>query len=353
MKILFVVDSLCGGGAGRVVSRIANELVNSNHDVAILPLFSKEITYPVSKKVHVFSNFSDALSVSVRQRIKLIRRVACEFKADTVISFLSYINIYTILASLGSKWKTIISERNDPHLEPKTKSIRLLRHILYPFANGCVFQTIDAREYFAKNITRKGIVISNPVSEDIPPRYKGIRKRKIVSAGRLTAQKNYVLAINAVARVLYKYPEYIYEIYGEGEERENLVALINKLGMENRILLKGHVDNLMECIRDASVFLLSSDYEGMSNSLLEALAMGIPTISTNHPIGGAKSLIKTGYNGILTPINDENAMIDALEYLITNPNIAEEMGERAERLREELSVQNITQQWLSFISESC
>lgn len=349
MRVLFVVDSFAEGGAGRVVARLTQVFEKKGNAVAVLPVFDNTIIYPVAQNAKVYKTFDNPLAESVLKRSKLIRDCAKDFKADTVIAFLTYINIYAVIAGFGQKWKTFISERNNPYVDPQNQKLRTIRKFVYPFANGLICQTPDAKEYFSRFIQRKSAVIPNPVSEEIPNPYTGKRTKRIVSAGRLTKQKNYYLAIDAFAKIADKYPEFTYEIYGQGEEHDRLTDYIQKSGLNGRVLLKGQSSHLMEDINNASVFLMSSDYEGMSNSLIEALAMGIPVISTDHPIGGAKMLITDQLNGLLVPVNNVDKMAEALDKVLGNPAFAQSLSSNASAIKDALNIDAIGEQWIQFV----
>lgn len=350
MNVLFVVDSLNEGGAGRVVARLASFFQKSGIVTSVLPIFDNAISYEIDSSVEVYTTFDKPLEHSVTDRIKLIRTCATRAKADVVISFLSYINLYAIVAGIGKKWTTVVSERNNPYKDPGNKKIRFIRKYLYLMADGFVFQTEDARDYFFKRIREAGCVIPNPVADDIPNSYVGNRTKRIVSAGRLTKQKNYTLALNAISKVLKKHPDFIYEIYGQGEERDSILQLINQLDIEDKVILKGQVSGLLEKIEDASVFLLSSDYEGISNSLIEALAIGLPVVSTDHPIGGARLLIQSGENGILVPVGDVEKTTEAICNLIESPEKAKKISMNASKVRDDYSIRVIGKKWIDYIN---
>lgn len=116
--------------------------------------------------------------------------------------------------------------------------------------------------------------------------------KKIVTVGRLTVQKNQKLLIESFSEVLKKYPNIILEIYGDGEKREELKYIIKTLGVSNNVIFKGNILNVHEAIADAGLFVLSSDYEGLSNALMEAMMMGLPCISTT--CAGSDELISDG-----------------------------------------------------------
>jgi GalNAc-alpha-(1->4)-GalNAc-alpha-(1->3)-diNAcBac-PP-undecaprenol alpha-1,4-N-acetyl-D-galactosaminyltransferase len=229
----------------------------------------------------------------------------------------------------------------------------VMRNFLYHLSDGFVFQTMDARDYFGKYAIERGTVIANPLTGTLPEPYKGIRKKKFVTAVRLDPQKNLEMLIDAFSRFEKLYPDYTLEIYGEGSQRSYLENKCKEMNVENKVVLKGFSKNLHENILDASAFIMSSNYEGMSNSLLEALALGVPVISTDHPIGGARMFIKNGNNGILTKVGDTDEMFNALLFAANNPEKMQAMADEAIRIRQQISVEKIVSQWMSYIEKVC
>ena len=112
-------------------------------------------------------------------------------------------------------------------------------------------------------------------------------------------KKNQKILIEAFSKIEGAYPEYELIIYGEGSLRETLEKQVRDLGIEQKVKLPGNDANVLEKIRDAGIFVLSSNYEGMPNALIEAMALGIPSISTDCPCGGPKTLVQPYINGLL------------------------------------------------------
>lgn len=147
--------------------------------------------------------------------------------------------------------------------------------------------------YFSKAVQKKSRIILNPVDEVFFNTPLKKERKGIVTTGRLVKQKNHALLIKAYSSIADKVEDDLY-IYGEGELQGELEKLINDLGVKNRVHLLGAVRNVPEVLSSAKLFVLSSDYEGMPNSLMEAMAMGLPCISTDCPCGGPKRLLKSG-----------------------------------------------------------
>lgn len=342
-KILFICLDLNNGGAERVISTLANEL-SQKYEVGIYMIKpSGEVKYLINESITLINNTRFLFS------LPNIRRTIKNFDADVVVSFLAKTNIIVSLALVGSHQKLIVSERNDPNQNPKSKVIRYLRDYLYEFADikGFVFQTKDAQAYFSKKVQKKSLVIHNPLVSQLPDFVKEKNFHRIVNVGRLDSQKNQRMLIKAFSN-LPNNGNYILDIYGDGEMKSELIEYSKELGVEERVNFKGTTNKIHEEIKDAGLFAFSSDYEGMSNALIEAIAIGIPTLSTNHPIGGAKELIKDRENGLLTEVANAERFTTKMEEMLLNPDFSLKLAGNGLKLREDLSTQKIVLQWVNF-----
>lgn len=199
-------------------------------------------------------------------------------------------NFRAILATRGLPVKTLVSVRNDPNKEYAGKMGVFVGKVLLPMADGCVFQTKEAQEWFPEKLQKKSKIIYNAVKEDFYHVERNPNHGEIVTCGRLTEQKNHEILISAFAEVLKKYPYVTLKIYGEGTLRDTLQEQINELGIQDKAFLMGVTNNVEKALETAELFVLSSDYEGMPNALMEAMAAGVPCISTDCPCGGPKEL---------------------------------------------------------------
>lgn len=347
MKIVFSMAYMRGGGAERVVSELANYFADSGHDVSIILTKRSGCVYSMREQIKLID-----LSESNKgffSRVRAVRRCLKDHHFDVVISFLINSNLETILASSMLKVPVIISERNNPYTDPKDRVYRFLRKVIYPFADGYVFQTPDARAFFSKRIQKKSTVIMNPINPELPEAYTGQREKRVVNVGRLFPQKNQKMFIDAFCAFYRTHPEYIAEIYGDGPMEQELTEYIRDKGMEEKILLRGFFADLMPEITSAGMFVMSSDYEGMSNALIEAVGMGIPCISTDHPIGGARMTVENGVSGFLVPVRDAHTMAEKMSELADNEALAKSLSRQGILLREKLSLNVIAGQWLDYI----
>ena len=285
------------------------------------------------------------------RRKKLLQYIE-DKKPDIIISLLPEPTFR--LMSLRNKIKIpiIISVRNDPKVEYSSKLYYILMRILYREADGFIFQTNDAKSYFSKDIQEKGIIIPNPINEnflniDNEPRIK--KENTIINVGRLAEQKNQKMLINAFKKLDEKYKDYRLKIFGEGNLRETLNNQINELGLNNRVLLEGETNHIKEELKKAKLFVLTSNYEGMPNALMEAMAVGLPVISTDCPCGGPKYLIQNNENGILIKTEDENELVDKMTTLLEQEDLAKKLGENAKNIVTKLNPKKIYSDWEKFI----
>ena len=350
-KIVFVIETLSGGGAERVTAALANELCKDSeteiHIIVYLRDVNKEYFIDDRIILHEIGNMIGGNKFQrVYKRISTIRSIIKNIKPYCVVSLGSPIIINPLVFSLiGSGYPLVLSERNDPRRFPISKIQRFTRLLCYAYAKGMVFQTNEAKEYFPKFIQKKGVVICNPITNKLPESYKGRREPHIVNFCRLTSQKNLDLLIDAFSDICDELDEYSLHIYGEGEEKNRLQDKIQAMGLSDRVILHGYSNNIHETINNASLFVSSSDYEGISNSMLEAIALGIPSICTDCPAGGAREIIDQGINGILVPVNDRLAMANAMKMILNDTSLATDISNEGVKLREKLSVREIAVKW--------
>ena len=358
MKITLLIGSLAGGGAERVVCNLANYLADKGHEITVLTVSDKQ-TYKINDNVRHVVLYGESDSKLPHQIINIIRlyrmnRYFRKENADVYITFLPKLTKFILAQRRFIKCPIILAERADPGTFcNKSEKNRKMFKKYYPHADGYIFQTEDARDYYkAQGIdVKNSVVIPNAINtEFIRPQYKGERRKAIVGAGRLTKQKNFSLLIRAFSEVSKKYPDYTLEIYGEGPLKSGLINEAQALGIAEKVKFQGYVKNLGDRIQDATLFVLSSDFEGMPNALMEAMALGLPVISTDCPAGGSKFLIKNKKNGLLVPTNDVNAMIDAISYILKNSKETKKMAQLAHNVGDELQFEKIYDKWTEFIS---
>ena len=232
---------------------------------------------------------------------------------------------------------------------PYKKISRFLRRIAYPTAKGIIFQSRKAASFFPESIRKKSIILPNPLNENrIPEPWTDDKARKIVTAGRLEPQKNQRLLIKAFSYVNKKHPDHVLEIYGEGSLRGELERFASEKLNSDICLFKGEDKDLLEHIKDASVFVLCSDYEGLPNALIEAMACGIPSVTTDYEPGSVGEIIEDGINGMVVPRNNPERLADAIIRLIEDKDLAQKLSDNALSIRSKFNSAVVSGQWLSF-----
>lgn len=350
MKILFVVPAIAFGGAERVISILSNEWGKKGHKLYIISMDDmKRCTYQFASDVEV-DFIPPAIfkkKIDIFKTFLNVSKAISKRKPDVVVSFISSTAVFSIPYAFFTRTPLVYSERNDPN-QIKEKKAQWFQKMAITFSKHVVFQTKEAQSFYGAKVDKKSSVIPNPFDSNLLPcdRYNGKRKKIIVSVGRLTKQKNQRLLIDAFSKVNLFHPDYELVIYGEGELRSELESKIEQLNLSNKAFLPGIQKDILKSIDGASVFALTSDYEGIPNALIEAMAMGIPCVSTDCSPGGARSLIDNGVNGFLVPCNDITELSDKINYYIENPDIAEQIGQEASKICDTLNPQFIAQQWL-------
>lgn len=354
MKMMFVISKMQFGGAERVMANLTNYFAENGHEITLVSAYDYQSVYPLNKNIKtVFSPRHQSGKNQVSRMLGFIHdlcHIIDENRPDVVVSFLTDINIMVIPACKIRHVPVIVSERNDPKRNPTNKIKRFLRKLLYRFSDGYVFQTEEAKSYFSKNIQGKSAVIPNPLlSKKIPQKYGGKMELQFVSVGRLEPQKNQKLLIDAFAKVVEKHPDAMLHIYGEGGLRDDLTRQIQDLGLQQYVILEGTSSDVLTDIHKAYAFILTSDFEGMPNSLLEAMACGLACIATDCSCGGCKMLIHHMDNGMLVPVGRQDKLVEAIEFLIENGQARESMAINALRVRDDYSGEKINALWMEYI----
>ncbi len=392
-EIIFVLHNLDIGGAERHISTIANYMADEDIKVHILLIDEPVVMFDVDKRIKVvcinqntnlaeFDSEKCALfSLDYPPKPSLTEKIYLKFlkkfnkeKSDycekklylkytnsvqiyeyiknhpnaIVVSFMSIPNISTLIISKKIKNKIFFGEFTDPYTEfSADSSYWKLRECYYPKATGGIFQTDFQKDFYKFIPDLECHVIPNILdSTKLPERYTGERRKDIVNFCRLCSAKNLPLLIDAFALLHKDYPEYTLSIYGEGYLKDELVKQISDLGIEDVARILPFDRDLHPKIRDAAMFVSSSDREGISNSMLEALAIGLPCVCTDCPAGGASAMIEDHVNGLLTPVKDVNALYQGMKEVIENPELAEKMSVNAVKIKDRLLPEKICEQMM-------
>lgn len=362
-KIAFHLNSLQQGGAERVVSNLANRFAKEGYEVVIATEWYGTDEFALDQKVrrvHVGLTKEDEnrsrISKMLR-RIWYLRRFMKKEKPDVVVAFTRGVLYRALAAGIGTGIPVVISVRTDPvgHYDKKADKLRI--PLLFPHAAGCVFQTEGAKAFFAPYLQENSRIILNPLN----PKYVGVpepavRTKNVVQSGRLVDFKNQPMLIRAFLKVHEKHPDYTLKIYGPDSRdgtKEILESIIHENHAEDFVKLMGGSNTLEKDLADDALYAFSSDWEGLPNALMEAMALGLPVVSTDCPCGGPKTLIEDGVNGLLVPIMDEKAMTDGILRLIEDRELAERLGREARKISERANEDAVFEQWQTYLQECC
>ena len=348
MKVLFVIATLDSGGAERVVTHLANHLC-ARHDVAIVTFWNKEPFYSLSQKVEyikldIMKNTHGLLEKAryFAMRVRILRKLMQKHDPDVVVSFLSETNIIATVAAKLAKKPIVISERI-AHGFLQLRYLRIARRLVYPLADALVTQTEGDRQNYSylSNVH----VIPNPLPNvncrDV------LKDRIILGVGRLEEQKGFADLIEAFVQA--GLSKWRLVIAGEGSQRERLERLIAHYGASN-IEFIGRQKNIWPWYGKASVFAMTSHYEGFPNALLEAMACGCACVSYDCPYGPAELLGDD--RGILVGVGDKRSLASALRCLADDPQLRTDLGHKAQRYaKETYRIENIAKKWEEVMEE--
>ena len=354
MRIGLYGGLLSGGGAERVLSTLANCLSARGHEVTFFADRKTEGEYYLDGDVDLvyLGNGGESFVGRNFRRTRVLREKIGEKGIQVLLSFLAAPSFRAACAVRGTDVPHVLSVRNDPAREYPGKS-RILARALFARSAAIVFQTSAAMESFMDVKTSRRAVIANPVPDSCFIECAPRTSCKVVTLGRLNAQKNQAVLIDAFAEVARADDEAVLEIYGEGELEVELRERIEERGLEGRAFLMGKTDEPGEVLKGAGVFALSSDYEGMPNALMEAMAAGLPVVTTDCPIGGPRELVVDGESGLLVPVGDARAMAAALSRFLSDGDLRSCMGERGRIAMAAYRTDAVVDAWETVLREAC
>ncbi len=360
-KIAFHLNCLTHGGAERVVTNLANQFAAEGYEVVVATEWTDTDEFvldPQVKRVHVGLKPEDEGKSRVTKfflRIRYLHTFLLEEKPDVIAAFAKRALYRALMACRHTGVPVVISVRIDPVKYYSSITDKLQTALFFGRAAGAVFQTEDAKAFFAPRLQDNSRVILNPIND----KYVGLpvvtsRRKEVVNVARIVDFKNQPMLVEAFAQVHAKHPDYILKIYGPDSEDGTLQQIqekISALHLQDCVRLMGGSDSLEKEIPEAAVFAYSSSYEGMPNSLMEAMAMGLPVVSTDCPCGGPRMIIRDHENGLLVPVRDPKALAEGICYLIEHPEEAERMGAEARKLSEIAGTKAIYEQWREYLGE--
>lgn len=348
---MILTGSLRGGGAARVALNLADLWGARNHEVVVMSTYSQGGSgsyYSVSKKTKIVYLVDICKSNNSFSRLVSLRKFIIRHEFTVVLSFLTHVNVAAIIASAGTKIPIVACERSDPFVMPLSLKWKIARSISYPFSDRVVIQTDELFQKFQRSFStykRKLTVIPNIIANNfMRDLKKKADSRRIVAVGRLSKEKQFDHLIIAFSKVQVK-DNWVVEIFGEGAERASLQRLIESLGLEGQVFLRGAKRSIEDFLALGSIFCLTSRYEGFPNALLEAMYSGCAIVCYASPCGPTE-MLNNGLNGILVDLNDISALADGLQKLILNDHLREDFGFASRRFAvEKYDAESILKKW--------
>jgi glycosyltransferase involved in cell wall biosynthesis len=368
MRLLIYIHSLASGGAERVVVNLANHWIRKGWDVTVVTVATGSADFyeidPAVKRIMLgLDGGTDRFLSVVRRnarRIMALRRILRENRPHVTLSMMTNANVVLALAASGMpEVCTIGSEHIFPRQAPLGHFLETMRRHTYGRLDAVVALTEECASWIRENTPAQRVpVIPNAACWPLPsqePRLSPLaahapQRKLLLAVGRLAKEKNFRALVEAFAAMAPRHPEWDLAILGEGPEREALVGRIRQSGLESRIFLPGRLGNVGEWYEHADLYAMSSLFEGFPNTLVEALAYGVPAVSFDCDTG-PRDIIRHGIDGYLVAPGDAAAFADSLERLMGDERLRAMLAGRAVEARERFSVKKIATMWEALFGE--
>ncbi len=350
-KILLYIETMKRGGAERVLNNIATYLSNKCNVVLVNDItYAAEEEYKVDDKVkrYCLGLTGGGVKGNVK-RVQKLKKIITAERPDVILSFKGACNLRMLVAARKLKIRKIVSVRNDPNYEYGRGLVKLIAKILFKGASGCVFQTQEAMDYFQKSVKIKSTIIWNPVADKFFERSWSPKREEIAVVGRLVPQKNPLLALEVFRQVSNSFPEVKLVYYGSGELKDTILAKAKEYDLEGKVKIIDNVPNIEGYIDSARMFLMTSDFEGMPNALMEAMTIGIPCVSTDCPCGGPRAISDGFSEEMLVPCGDAKALVERTKDLLENGDKQIELSKKERERSSLFETDRVMRKWESFL----
>ena len=359
--VAIVVPSLHGGGAERVTVRLAGALRRLGWRTTLVTLEGPGTDhYPVPEGVvrvalhraGASGGTAGALRANLG-RVRALRATLREADADVAIGMMATCSVLVALATLGTGIAAVGAERIHPPRLPLGRAWETARRLAYPRLDAVVALTERSAEWLRRHArARRVVVIPNAVQWPLPElapavepaRWLGPADRLVLAIGRLDAQKGFDVLLRAFARMRDARPGWRLAILGDGPQRAALEGLGATLGLGEALVMPGRVGNVGAWLARADVYALSSRFEGFPNTLVEAMSAGLACVATDCETG-PREIVTDGVDGLLVPVDDEAALLRALDALAGDAALRARLGARAGDARARFDEARIDASW--------
>lgn len=365
VNILFFVSSMHAGGAERVAATLTSAWARQGHRVTLAPTYTHKgkLFYALDPQVRL-EWVADAMGrlgrTPLAPLVKLwaLRRLVRRERPDVVVSFLTNVNVMVLMATFGMRVPVIACERTNPAVSTSaTPRLQQLRRRLYPRAAMVTVQAEASLEPMKGLVPglRRVAVVPNPLPPDLPQPGNAERpgpRRRMVAMGRLVPSKRYAGLVHVFSRLAARFPDWDLAIWGDGPLRSELEAMVDSMGLTERVLLPGRTSRPWQELLASDLFVMTSEVEGFPNALIEAMAMGLPCVTVDCP-SGPREITRDGQDAMLVPLNDEPALEESLARLMDDAGMRLRLGERGARaVRSRYGLEHVLQHWDALFREA-
>lgn len=359
MKILFALSSLSAGGAERVASTMCNTWIRNGIEITLVPTFSKKgiCFYDIDPKVKItyLADFVPVKNNNVIDRMKrllALRKLILKESPDIILSYLTNVNVAVLLASIKLKIPVIVCEHSIFSQMVKSPFLKMQVFIAYKWATKVVVLTNKQVNYFKRKLKSNNIeLVPNPIPPDLPLQKALLNKTAncdkytLIAVGRLIPLKQFDLLIKVFSELASTHPNWEMCILGEGKERSKLESIVEQFGLNKRIRLPGRTGKPWDEMAKADLFVLSSLIEGFPCALIEAMALGLPCISTDCS-DGVIDISNNGSDVIIVPSNDKDKLLEKIAILMDDNRLRIEMGKKAfYSVTKRYSIDSVIKKW--------
>lgn len=359
LRVLLFIHSLHGGGAERVAADLSAHWAQMGREVMVVTQASADgdvyALHPNVRRevLHTAGEGGGLRGIwSNVQRVRALRRVIKAFRPDIVLGMMTTASVLSVLASSGLGCRVIATEHTHPPSQTLSGLWLRLRRLTYPRAERVVALTRGTADWIEQHVPGSRLaVIPNPVHWPLPRAeplltpVSGDGRKRLLAVGRLHADKGFDLLIQAFATLAPSHPDWDLVILGEGDERAALEAQVGKAGLASRISMPGRAGNVGDWYDSADLYVLTSRFEGLSNTLLESMASGLAAVSFDCDTG-PREIVREGIDGVLVrPNGDVPALCKALADVMGNDAARQRMAQAATDVRDRFSATRVLQQW--------
>lgn len=356
-KICFLSGDMSrSGGTERVLAIIANELCKKEDlfEIHILSTVNENMTsfFPLDKRIKQSRILNDKALNFKKQYFKVVKGIRNYVKKNNIDVFIDVeviSSIFSIPATRFTSTKHIAWEHFNFY-ENNGSSLRTLaRKIDAKCSDYIITLTEEDKNNYLKNLKIKGKIdyIYNPM-ESVEIKNCNINSKQIVSVGRLTYQKGFDILCDVAKDVLSKNPDYKWIILGDGEDKEKLQSKIKEYNLQDRLILKGKVSNVEDYYENSALYVMTSRFEGLPMTLLEAKNHKLPIVSFDCPTGPSE-IIRNNVNGYLVKANDIKEMSNKVNSVLQDDKKLKEFSDKAELDIDKFNINSIIDKWTSLL----